>query len=818
MLQDLLFVLRGLRRNASFSLTVILIVAAGIGTTTAVFSVVDRLLFRSLPYPEPDRLASVGMTFTLMDGDFMIANDYLHLRDGRSGFAALTSWRGLADCDLTEQNPQRLACAEVERTFLSTFGIRPLLGREFTPEEDRRNGPKIAIVSYGFWQSRFGGSADALGKKISIDGAPTEIVGVLPPEFELPTLTHADLLVPQALAVTAYVPGQSSGPVRVFGRLKPGVSLEQAREMARPYLEESIQTNLPRARWNEAQVDIRSLRDFQIHDVRLASWVLFAALISILLIVCANVANLMLARSISRQRELAIRAALGASRARLMRQGLTESLVLSGIGGIAGCGLAGALLRIFKVLAPSGIPRMQQASLDMRVLLFALAMAIACGILFGIAAAATTPEGLAGSRTFGGSRQSLRHALSAAQLALSLILLSAAGLLLRSLWNLQNVATGLDSRQVVAADITVGPLRYPNTASRQQFFDDLTNRLRRFPGVSAVAISDTLPPTGFVHSRPLSALRALGMPPAEQTSGRIVAWRFVSPEYFRALGIRILQGRPFQETDVTSNENVIIISASLARHLFGSTDPLGQAVSLFRAPGAESPQYTVVGVAEDVKNNGLTAPADAEYYVPRKRIADPNAGRDASMAARALHQYDGEAFVTVRSASRPDIVTNWIRTEIAAMDPTVPAIIGPMQQRLGQVSERPRFSAALLSLFAAVGVMLAAAGLYGLMSFLVSRRTQEVGVRMALGATPGRIALLVLGHALRWSAVGVAIGVAGSIAAARVLRSLLFGVSASDPAMIGAASGLLLVVAAAAALLPSLRAARVDPVAALHHE
>ncbi len=298
MIQDLRYALRGLKRSVSFSLTVILIVATGIGTTTAVFSMIDRLLFRRLPYPESERLVSVGMQFVLMaDGPFMIANDYLHLREGETGFASLTSWRGVSDCDLTEQNPRRMACAEVEGTFLGTFGIRPLLGRDFTAEEDRPNGPKVAILSYVFWQSRFAGAPDALGKKISVDGVPTEIVGVLPRGFELPTLAHADLLVPQALAVTTYMPGQSSGAVRVFGRMKPGVTFKQARDSALPYLDESIRINLPRARWNEARIDVRSLRDFQIQDVRLASWVLFAATLSILLIACANVANLMLARS-----------------------------------------------------------------------------------------------------------------------------------------------------------------------------------------------------------------------------------------------------------------------------------------------------------------------------------------------------------------------------------------------------------------------------------------------------------------------------------------------------------------------------------------
>jgi predicted permease len=408
--------------------------------------------------------------------------------------------------------------------------------------------------------------------------------------------------------------------------------------------------------------------------------------------------------------------------------------------------------------------------------------------------------------------------LSAVQVAFSLILLSAAGLLLRSLWNLQNVPSGVDARGVIGVDIALEPANYPNSQTRQQFFNQLAARLRALPLVKSVAISDSLPPAGFIHNQPLANLRAPGMPAPEQDSGRVAVSRFVSADYFRTLGIPILRGRAFVDPDMTSSENVMILSASLARYLFASEEPVGRTIAFSQGGGKLSPGYTVVGVAADVKNNGLAAPADAEYYLPRKEITDPNKGRAVSLVARAFHVYDGEAFVTGRSAARADTVEALIRTLVAALDPTVPATIAPLEQRLRQDSALPRFSAALLVLFAVTGMMLAAAGVYGLVSFLVARRTQEVGVRMALGATSAQVVRMILGHSLRWSALGVVVGVAGSIATGHLLQSLLFQVTSGDSVLIGVAALLFLLLAAVAALRPSLLAARIDPMAALRQE
>jgi putative ABC transport system permease protein len=804
--QDLRFALRGFRRNPAFSLTAILVIALGIGATTAVFSVVDRLLFRSLPYPESDRLVSIGVTIPIMDGEFLMANDYFKLREHPiAAFSAVTSWTGAADCDLTEQNPRRLTCAQVESTFLPTFGITPVLGHNFTRDDDRRNAPRVALVSYGLWTSRFAADSAVVGKTIEIDGFPTRIVGVLPRDFELPNLVHADLVVPQALAIEHYIPGQSGRPLRVFGRMQPGVTVAQASAMARSRILEDLREWLPPERAAELRTVIRSLRDYQIQDVKRASWVLFGATLAILLIVCANIANLLLARALSRRREMATRRALGAGRGRLVWQALTESTALSVLGALPGCALAWALLKLFQFLAPLSIPRLRQATLDPRILLFTLGITLLCGIVFGFAPSFSRP----------GNR--LKHVLTTAQVAVSLTLLSIAGLLVASLWKLQNVNAGLRAEQVVTADITVGLARYPNAQSRQEFFETLASRLRPMPGVEAVAISDTVPPSGFVHSKPLESVQVVGRPALARRPGGIVAWRRVSPEYFAALGIPILEGRSFRQEEITGKAPAVVISKSLARKVFPGETAVGRAVHLFVDP-LDFPPPIVVGVCGDVPNNGLSQTPDPEYYLPRKKITDPNQGRDAIMAGRSLHIYDGKAFIIVRGNARPDVIASWIRTSAAALDRTVPITIATIEQRMHAVSERPRFTAVLLSFFALVGVVLAAGGLYGLISFLVLQRTREVGVRMAVGATSGQIVQLILVHALRWTLAGVAAGVVAAAVAARSLGSLLFQVRAENPALFGTAALLMIAVSVAAALAPSLRAAKIDPMIALRHE
>jgi len=509
LLQDLRFSLRGLRNRPAFAMVAILTLALGIGSTTAVFSVVDRILFRSLPYPHDDRLVSFGDKAPFETIEFVLGPDYVDWKKAQTPFESVTALvPGGADCDLTEQNAVRLKCALVESTFLPTFEIQPFLGRNFTSDEDRPKASRVALISYGLWRSRFAGDRHLPGRVISLDGKPTVVVGVLPEHFEMPNLGHDDILVPAALdGSTDRGPNARQVILRAFARLKPGVSIEQAAAAMEPLFQQSLNYVPPQFR-HEVSFRVRSLRDRQIQDARVASWVLLGAVLAVLLVACTNVANLLLARATSRVRELAVRTALGATRGRLVRQSLTESLLLGVMGGLAGCWFAQLLLRLFVSIAPEGIPRLEQASVDFRVLLFALCVSLLSGILFGLASALRrpAPELLAGKELHATPRGVLRQLLVTVQIAVSLILLAGAGLLLRSLWNLETVALGMDTKSVITAGIDLAQYRYPDSAKQLAFFNQLEARLKQVPGVTALALSDTLPPSGGMQATFLSTL------------------------------------------------------------------------------------------------------------------------------------------------------------------------------------------------------------------------------------------------------------------------------------------------------------------------
>jgi len=799
--QDLRYAARGLRRTPMFTLTAIVAVALGIGPSAAVFSVVDRTLFRSLPYPEAERLVSFGMVAPIAPQEFMLGYDYLDWREGQAPFESLGAWSGEADCDLTETNPVRLRCAYVDSHLLPALGIQPMIGRNFTSQEDRPGAPKAALISYGLWRSRFAGNAGVVGRPMLLDGQSVAILGVLPPQFELPTLARADVLVPLALDREEQRTHRTAILLWAIGRLKPGVTTAQASAALQPLFEKSMQWVSPEF-WKEIKLRIRPLRDRQIQEARLASWILLASVFAVLAIACANVANLLLARAATRRREYAVRAALGASRGRMIRQTLIESTLLGLAGGAAGCVLAFLLLRLFVAIAPGGIPRLNQASVDARVLLFAVAVSVASGVVFGLAPALQNPkaEELAGGRTLGGRKHLFRLGLVAAQMTASMILLTGAGLLLRSLWNLQHQPLGMRTDRVITATVTLGAKSYPDSARRMAFFEELEARLRRIPGVTELALTNSVPPAGNLMGPMLyAAIDVQGRPRLSEGTGGTVTWRSVTPRYFATLGIPVLRGRGFQEEDRDSNRSVVILSDSMARRMFPGEDALGKQIR----PGRSGPWLTVVGVAGNVKNNGLVERDDPEYYEIRK-----HSGGDVERSAAAI----------IRTAMDPRAMSRWVRAEVAGLDLTLPVEIETIQERVGQLAQRPRFNAVLLGIFAGIGVLLAAIGLYSVISYLVAQRTQEIGVRMALGATPGAIARLVLAHAARWTAAGVALGLAGALLTARLLQALLYQVSARDPVTIGAVLALLAGVALLAAWVPSRRAARVDPAQALRQE
>jgi putative ABC transport system permease protein len=804
--QDVRYAMRGFGRNPAFTITVLLTLALGIGATTAVFSVVDRILFRALPYAQGDRLVSVGLTAPILPEEFLLGGSYFVWRDNQVPFEAITSETGVSPCDLTERSPARLSCASVEANFLPTLGVTPLLGRNFLPEEDRPHGPKALLISYGLWRDRYGSDPAILNRLIEIDGTATRVIGVLPRDFEMPTLEAADVLLPQALDEAAE---RKADPGRVmygFARLKPGVTALRAQAALDPLFQYSLKLVPPGFR-NEVHLRVRTLRDRQMKGVRLSAWVLLGAGLAVLLIGCGNVAGLMLARGMTREREIAVRSALGASRGRLVRQTLTEAMLLSLAGALLGWALAEALVRIFVAIAPAGLPFLGQARLDLRIVAFTTVLAICCGLLFGALAAFERPRSLsAASRpSLSGRGAMLRRTLVTAEIAIGLILLSASSLLIRSFWNLERQDLGMSTHAILTASVVLGQARYATAQQQMQFFTDAEAALRRLPGVTRVAVSDSLPPSGAhresIFERLVVAGRAqsAGVADGAGGTGGMVAWRWVTPEYFRALQIPIEQGRAFTESDRNSPQRLMILSKLLADRLFPGQGPIGQRIR----PATEDQEYTVVGVAANVRNSGLSGSNEPEYYRLRRNVAE---------------DWGSSSVLLVEASGPAGLLSPWVRSQIGGIDPIVPVDVGTLSQSVNRLADGPRFQAALLGFFALSGLAMAVIGLYGLTTYVAARRTQEIGVRMALGADRLGILRLIAFDGIGMILMGIGIGLAAALALTQLLRSLLFGISPTDPLTFVGTALLLGSVALAATLIPARTAMRVDPAVALRNE
>jgi predicted permease len=807
---DLIHAARGFTRDRRFTLSALAAISLAVGAATAVFSVVDRSLFRPLPYSQGDRLVSLGMIMPhLGPHEFMFNAAYQDWQVSQN-VVDLTSWSGVAECDLGGDAPQRLSCARAEATFLAALGVQPFLGRNFSPDEDRQGAEPVALISYGMWNAKFAAERSALGKTMVVDGAPTRIIGVLPANFETPDLTPADLLVPQKLPQG---PNTRNYMVTVLGRLRPGQTVASASAaLTSPFeaFRADFGARVGGEFTNGMRLHIEPLRDQQIRQYRLALWVLLGAVSAFVLIACANVANLLLARSAGRRQEFAIRAALGGSRQRLFGQLLTESALLGLVGGAAGCSLAWGLLRAFIAIAPDGTLRLRDASLDSRVLAFALILSLGTAFVFGLAPSLDRlrVEALGGNRITGHRCRWLRQALITSQLAISLVLLAGAGLLLMSLWRLQHAPLGFSRERVVTASFTLPAYRYgqelrPTGWSLRQFtfFNELEARLKETPGAVATAITDSMPPGAAPRTVPYGALfNRLGKPTDREMSGS-VRWRYVSAGYFEALGIPIRRGRSFSDTDRAPGLRNIVVSESLAHRMPGDGDPIGKRL------GAS----TVIGVAGDVRNTGLDRPVEPEFYMLRKSTGDgvPGSGDDA---------WWRRATVILRSNLGERDAVESVRRAVRDVDPTVPLKVETMEARVDQFLTRPRFQTTLLAMFAFTGLVLAGIGLYGLISFLVAERTREIGVRVAMGATPREVAKLVVSDGMRWTASGVIIGIAGAGSLLRLLKGLLYEVNVLDIRVFAGSIVVLIAVAILAAWLPAHRASKIDPMVALHHD
>ena len=809
--QDVRYALRGFRRNPVFALTVIATLALGIGATTAVFSVVDRILFRSLPYAHDDRLVSVGLVQSLARQEFTLGGFYYEWRDNQKPFASLTFERGVDDCNLTEANPVHLQCAAVAQNFLTTLGIAPILGRNFLLDEDLPKAPKVALISYGLWLSRFNRDAGVLNKTITIDEQPVRIVGVLPKDFEMPRLQAADIVVPAQMDVAAQhtVNSGIGYPMWAFARLKPGVSVQQAKEQLEPLFLHTLQWIPPEIR-KDFHLQVRSIRDRQMQEAYTVAWVLLGAVLAVLLIACANVASLFSARGLARERELAVRSALGASRGRLMRQTLTEALLLTVAGAAAGCLLAELLLRVFIAIAPTGLPFLAQAQLDLRIILFTVLVSLFCALLFGIMPALQRPNvtRLVAKQTKSSRQVRLRRALVAAQIGISVVLLSGASLLLKSFRNLEQQNLGMKTRNVITVRITLNGERYPSGQALMDFFLRAEKVLQRSPGVAAVGMSDSLPPggNGSQSGMRYSDIIVAGRPHTPPGTGGTVVLRTVTPGYFHVLQIPILQGSGFTEEDRQANGHPIILSKLLAARLFPDGNAIGQHMqrAVFNPYlTMDGPVFTIAGIAGNVKNAGLSGQDDPEFYILRTSHPD---------------DWDSHHFFLIETAFPTSVMAPWIRTQIAQLDPTVPVEIDTLSQDVDKLADRPRFETALLGFFASCGLLMAVIGLYGVISYVATQRTQEIGVRMALGATRADILRLIAMEGMRLILLGGVLGLGAALATAQLLKSLMFKVGPRDPAPYAAVVLLLALVALAATLIPARAAMLTDPGEALRYE
>ncbi|MBV9443340.1 MAG: ABC transporter permease [Acidobacteriaceae bacterium] len=803
-IQDLRHTFRLLRFAPGFAFLVIATIAAGIAGSTTVFSIVDPLLFRSLPFSADQQLVSVGVNGPIDANEFAMANMYVQWRDHQTVFSSLTAMRTPTQCDLEFSHIERLPCVSVQQNFLPTLGVAPLAGRNFTLAEDQPNAPKTLLISDRIWRNYFGSRPDAIGTLVKLDNAWARIIGVLPANFELPEGNEVELLQPSQLDERTLHDPAATIFLRAFARLKPGISAEQARQRMMPLFQQSIRATVPAEVRHEIRPIIRSVRDRITHGAIAASRMLLGAVGLLLVMSCLTVTNLMLARAHNHRNEFAMRAALGAGRSRLVRQCLTETLVLSFAGGALGFAMSCICVRLLVHAAPDGFLQLDKVHFDPRALAFSAAGTLFVTLLAGLVPSVRLPEGpLQSSRATTAGAARLRQTLISLQLACSLVLLTGALLFARSLSHLETAQTGFSQNQLATISFSLSRSRYQTPERRFAFDNQIESRLKALPGIQAVALSDSMPPAGSVVARPLSNIKVFGQDPLIGASG-MVALRYVTPDYFRALQIPVLRGRTFTEAERNVAQQSLVISASLAHRLFSSADPIGGRVSL----NGGTSWVTVIGVVRDVKNDGIAAPTLPEYYLLR---TNPSAARERQRLGLTTVAF-------VRSSLPVSTLRRWVQDDLAAIDPTVTTELDLMPEHLLHLADRPRFITLVLVIFATGSLILAAGGLYGVIAFLVNSRARELAIRATLGATRRNILLMVQRQTLLCAGVGVLVGLCGSVTLASSARSLLFEIGPRDPTTLAAAALCLLTISFLAALGPSLTATHIDPAKLLRAE
>ena len=805
LLQDVRYAFRLLAKSPGFTAIAILTLALGIGANTAIFSVVNGVLLRPLPFRDPSQLVLIAekSSFPVISTSY---ENYLDWRDQSHSFESMEATRGGAITLTGVGDPERLNVRMVTAGLFSMLGINARVGRTFLPEEDRAGGTPVALLSYGLWQRRFGGSQEIIGKAINLDAQPYTVVGILPSGFQI--LQPADIFLPFMPWAKTLPDDRNWHPgIIPLARLKSGVSREQAR-VDMVGITKRLEQQYPDYNTGTS-ADVVGLQDQIVQNSRPALLLLLGAVSFVLLISCVNVANLLLARAASRGREVAIRTALGAGRARVIRQLLTESVLLSLAGGLLGVLMASAALGPLLKLAAGSVPQGAPIGLDPWVLAFTAGVSLLTGLLFGIVPAMRTAkldlrealnEGSRGS-TAGPGQHRLRGVLVAMEIALAMLLLVGSGLLLRSFSRLQEVPPGFQPDHLLVADIPLSQTAYAKPENRYQFFDRLVERARTLPGVRSAAAASFLPVSGggsVIH------FNITGRPPKSPHEFVAAGYRTITPNYLETLGVPLLQGRLFTHADNEKSPAVVAINATMAHTFFPNENPLGKRLQLGALPDQQVPTMEIVGVVGDVRP-GLGIDPQAEMYLPY---------RQADLVLPVF-----QLSVVMRTAGDPTLQTSALRSALAEIDPNQPLVrVRTMEENMATTVAQPRFRAWLIGIFAALALVLAAVGVYGVMSYTVTQRTSEIGVRVTMGAQPQDVFRIIVGEGLRLALIGVGVGLVTALALTRLLRSFLFGISAYDPLTFVGVSLLLTLVALAASFFPARRATLVDPLVAVRYE
>ena len=819
-MNDLKLAFRQLRKSPGFSLVAVLTLALGIGANTAIFSVVNAVLLKPLPFPSPDRLVAVGST-NLKDPDrarqfnSLSYPDFFDFRNQNHAFQGISCYRGGNYALVNEQGSQNIKGLKVSAEFFDVLGVKPSIGRAFVREDEQAGGGPggfKVILTHDLWMRLFNGDRTAIGRTLRIQGQSYTVIGIMPRGFQFPFETPAMEMYVTIADDAANADGtkpsteqRGNHMLLALGRLKPGVSAAQADAELRT-IAAALEKQYPDTNTQFGAV-VAPLRDDLVGDVRTALYVLFGAVVCVLVIANANVANLMLARASVRGKEMALRAALGASRRRIIRQLLTESLLLAGIGGLLGLFIAKWGTDALIVTVPQNIPRISAIQLDGVVLAFTLLVSVATGVIFGLvpawhASRVNLNNALkAGARigTGGEHKHRLRNGLVMGEIAIALILLVCAGLLIQTFARLGRVQTGLRTENLFTARINLPGTSYPRPENINQFFDQLLPKLRSIPGVNSASIIAPLPLTGSNITTDFD-IEEHPLPEGQRSDAPM---RITGLGYFETVGIPLLQGRVFNETDKFESLPVVIVNERFAQKFFPGQDIMGKRIQPGWSVSDEKPKMRqIVGVVGNVRHHTLQKDFTPEMYVPATQIP-----------------IDFVWIVARTRVSDPAAITSAVRTQLASVDRDIPLNqVRVFDEYMSRMLAKPRFNALLLSIFAGTALLLTAIGIYGVLAYSVSQRTNEIGIRIALGAEQSNIFRLIVGEAMVLVAISMTIGLLGAFMATRLLSSLLYGVAAWDPITFASIGTLIAGVAFLACWLPARRAARVDPVIALRAE